>query len=259
MSRQPARYAIIGDPVAHSLSPQMQQAAFDASGILAIYEAIRVRREDVASAMERMRAEEYAGWNVTTPLKELILGQLDGLTAEAAESRSVNCVRDIGGGRYVGHDTDGNGFIRAVAELWDFRAAGKIIAIFGSGPAARSIARALERANVGRIMCWSRNRETADLIGSAPTRIADLVVAALPAGVEISREALGCIGEATDIFDCNYASAFVSVPERVGARRSDGIALLLHQGALSFEWWTRLPAPIDSMRAALDLTLKSKW
>jgi len=256
VSGAPARYAIIGDPVAHSLSPRMQQAAFHALGLPATYEARRVTRAALPRTLEMLRAAAFAGWNVTTPLKEAIIPLLDGCTSEAQAARSVNTVRRESSGRYVGHDTDGAGLVRAVRAIWDFDVAGKSVVLFGSGPASRAIARALRSASVGKLRCWSRNAQASAAIAPAPDGVADLVVSLLPAGATVPPEALSCIGGATRVFDANYASAGASVPPGYGGPRSDGLPLLLHQGALAFEWWTGGEAPLGAMTAALAAPLK---
>ncbi|HEV2879458.1 MAG TPA: hypothetical protein VGW96_07700, partial [Candidatus Eremiobacteraceae bacterium] len=98
MSPAQARYAVIGSPIAHSLSPLMQQAAFDALRIDAAYEAVEA---DVGRAREvftRLRTERYAGWNVTTPLKEAAMSLVDRVTADVTDARAVNTVRMEGDG-----------------------------------------------------------------------------------------------------------------------------------------------------------------
>jgi len=247
------RFALIGDPVDHSLSPRMQQAAFDALELAASYEPRQVGRAALPQAVERLRNEGFAGWNVTTPLKENIIPLLDACTPEAKAARSVNTVRYEGGGRYVGCDTDGAGFIAALRDIWDFEVAGKSVALLGSGPASRAIAGALRAAGAGDLRCWSRNAETSAAIAPRPDGVADLIVCVLPSGSSISPGALSCIGRTTRIFDANYGARRETIPPGVGGARSDGLPLLLHQGALAFEWWTGRDAPIDAMRSALGL------
>src|SRR5579864_9395700 len=102
-SAAPARFAVIGDPIAHSLSPRMQLAAFAACGIDATYEALRTPREYLAETVARLRSQEYSGFNVTTPLKEEIVPLVDALTDAAAAVGAVNVVRRERDGRFTGH------------------------------------------------------------------------------------------------------------------------------------------------------------
>jgi shikimate dehydrogenase len=243
------RYAVIGHPVERSLSPALQNAAFRALGIDATYEAIPVQAADLGAAVTRLRSE-FAGFNVTTPLKESIVPFLDGATSDAAELGAVNTVR-VQNGRLTGHNTDGTGFVAAIAEIWRITPRGKVVCILGSGPAARAIAQALGKLGAARFSCWSRNPLTAAEIGPAPDAHPELLVSALPADAVIPAEVLQEVSGARYVFDVNYGAARSPLPRNVGEYRSDGLPLLLHQGALAFEWWTGKRAPLDAMRAAL--------
>lgn len=244
-----AKYALIGDPVGHSLSPAMQNAAFAAAGIDATYEALQVPRDAMASAIDTLRAE-YAGFNVTTPLKETILPFVDALTDVAQTALAVNTVR-IEKGKLTGHNTDGAGFCDALWVLWKLEPRRLIFCFLGSGPAARAIAQAVARRNALRVMCWSRNPLTAAEIGEPPDSRPDVLVSALPRDAEIPADVLDTIAGATHVFDLNYRASRSPVPSSIGKFRSDGLPLLLHQGAQSFKWWTGADAPLDAMRDAL--------
>lgn len=246
------RYALIGDPVAHSHSPAMQNAAFAAAGIDAGYEAIPVTKVDVVAAFAALRSS-HAGLNVTTPLKELVFARVDALTPEASDARAVNTVRFDGDDRSVGHDTDGTGLIAALEDIWGINPAGMSVCVLGCGPAGRSIAAALRDAGAARVSCWSRDPARAAAIGPIPSSTPDVLVSALPAGASVPAEVIERVARAAYAIDINYADGARVLPADVGSRRSDGLPMLLHQGALAFEWWTGIAAPIDAMRAALGL------
>jgi len=248
--REAARYCIIGDPIAHSLSPAMQSAAFAAAGISARFDAIRVPEGGAAGAVADLRADGFAGFNVTTPLKEEVAACLDTMTESARNAGAVNTVRRDGDG-WTGHNTDGEGCARAVHELWSPTYDGLEVLLLGAGPAARAIALALS-ARGAVVACWSRRPERAANLGPPPTRPATLVISALPADASIPADVIAGIDPNADVFDINYASARSPLPPNVGARRSDGIPMLLHQGALAFAWWTGKDAPIEAMRAVLE-------
>ncbi|HEY7980342.1 MAG TPA: hypothetical protein VID19_02575 [Candidatus Eremiobacteraceae bacterium] len=248
--RDASRYCIIGDPVAHSLSPAMQSAAFAAAGISARYDAIRVPEGEAAGALAALRAQGYAGFNVTTPLKDEVAAILDTMTESARDTGAVNTVRRDGDG-WNGHNTDGEGCARAVYELWSPKFDGLEVLLLGAGPAARAIALALS-ARGAVVSCWSRRQERAANLGPPPTRPATLVISALPADASVPTAVLACIDASADVFDINYAATRSPLPPNVGARRSDGIPMLLHQGALAFAWWTGKDAPIEAMRAVLE-------
>jgi len=236
--------------VAHSLSPAMQSAAFAAAGIRAGYEPLRVAAGAAADAVARLRAQGFAGFNVTTPLKAEVRSHLDTLTEAAAATGAVNTVKRCDD-ELVGHNTDGEGCARALETLWHPEFKDLDVLVLGAGPAARAIAIALS-ARGARIACWSRRAERAAIIGPPPNRRATLVISALPADATVPSDVLAAVDPQSYVFDVNYASARSPVPPSVGARRSDGIEMLLQQGALAFEWWTGLPAPLAAMRSALE-------
>ena len=229
----------------------MQSAAFDAAGLDARYGAMRVQAGGAGGAVADLRSQGFAGFNVTTPLKEEVSSHLDALTESAGAAGAVNTVKRSGE-EFIGHNTDGEGCIRALDDLWHTEFQGLEVLLLGAGPAARAIAAALTSRGA-RIACWSRRAQTATLIGPPPDRSAQLVISALPPGAAVPPAVIAAIDPHADVFDVNYASTRFALPADVGARRSDGIPMLLHQGALAFEWWTGLPAPIGAMRAALDL------
>lgn len=242
------RYAIIGSPIHHSLSPVMQQAAFDALGIRASYESFEATSAE--PIFLQLRAKHYSGWNVTTPLKEEAVACVDRLTDAAARANAVNvvCAQE---NELVGHNTDGAGFVQAVCELWSARALRAPTLILGSGPAARAIALAIRDAGAEQVSCWSRNDQRANAIGPRPNKPVKLVVSALPSGATVPAEVLAFTGSVEMVFDLNYGTHRSPVQSIAAPRRCNGLALLLHQGMLSFQWWTGRSAPAQSMRAAL--------
>ena len=244
-----AKYALIGEPVDHSLSPAMQNAAFAAAGMDAEYAAMQVSRDGIAAAVDTLRFG-HSGFNVTTPLKEVILPFVDALTDVAESALAVNTVR-IEKGKLTGHNTDGAGFVDALMDVWKLEPRRLIFCFLGSGPAARAIAQAVARRNALRIMCWSRNPLTSEQIGEPPDSRPDILVSALPQDAEVPQDVLDTIGGATHVFDLNYRATRSPVPDFIGRFRTDGLALLLHQGAQSFKWWTGTDAPLEAMRKAL--------
>jgi len=248
-----ARYGVIGSPIAHSLSPVMQQAAFAAVHIDATYDAIESDSGRVREVFARLRAERFAGWNVTTPLKETVMSLVDKASADAAAARAANTVRAERDGTLTGHNTDGAGFVRAVRELWSWEPQEAKVLILGTGPAARAIAIALRASGEVSLACWSRDARRAAQIAPPPAGILHLVVSALPADATVPQHIAQMTNDETMIFDLNYGRQQSPVAAMRGRRRSDGLPMLLHQGALSFEWWTGLPAPLPQMRAALAL------
>jgi shikimate dehydrogenase len=245
------KFAIIGDPVGHSLSPVMQNAAFRAARIDATYDAIRVTPDALAATLADLRAT-HAGLNVTTPLKESVLRHMDAMTSAAAAVRAVNAVR-IDGGKTTGHNTDGVGLLAAIFDVWHISPHGMSVCILGSGPAGRAIANAFVGSGTAKLSCWSRDQQHASEIGPPPDAPPDLIVSALPAGATIPPDVLETVARASYVFDVNYAPGTRVLPPEIGKYRSDGLPMLLHQGAIAFEWWTGVLAPLPTMRAALGL------
>ena len=227
----------------------MQNAAFRAAGIDAAYEALRVCPPELPEAIARLRAT-HAGLNVTTPHKEAVLPHLDEMTSAASAARAVNAIR-FDRGRATGHNTDGVGLLAAIFDVWRVSPHGMSVCILGSGPAGRAIANALVGSAVARLTCWSRNAKTASEIGPLPDVAPDLVVAALPPGAAIPPDVLEKVGAAAYAVDVNYAAGAGVLPPTVGRHRFDGVPMLLHQGAIAFEWWTGMPAPLYAMRESL--------
>src|SRR5665647_969588 len=134
-------YAVIGDPIEHSLSPWMHNAGYEALGIDAEYQRFHVEPSHLAEAVEGLCALGFSGWNVTLPHKEKIISLLDTLTPEARRAGAVNTVKILEGQR-IGHNTDGNGFIRSVEGNLN-GCKGKKAVLLGAGGAGKGIALAL--------------------------------------------------------------------------------------------------------------------
>lgn len=238
---------LLGYPVSRSLSPAMQNAAFASLGIDCRYEVREVDGSGLAGAVTELRTDQrILGANVTIPHKEAIIPLLDELDPQAARIAAVNTISRRGA-RLMGSNTDVVGFQRALA---DRSLSPRRIAIVGAGGAARAVAAALEPS--AEVWVIARNLEQArrlstdlgiehggpvdmtqmqDVVASV-----DLVVNATPADLPPP----GWLRSDQHLFDLR-------------SRRSvDGRAMLLYQGAASFEIWTGRQAPVDVMRAALD-------
>ncbi len=275
---------LIGYPVSHSLSPQMQQAAFDALGIEARYVLWETQPGTLAQRIASLRSPGVLGANVTIPYKEDVVSLLDEYDVAAVKIGAVNTIvnRD---GRLVGYNTDAAGFIRALTDFTGcaFDCHGKKAVILGTGGAARAAAVALLENGVGELALLGRTYGRVDALvnhlraldscnkrvsgaslGSSEANrflsAADLLVNATPVGLRMDDEAL-----LVDI-DLLQAGAFVmdmvfNSPQTrlLGAAHArgcyilNGLAMLLYQGALAFELWTGRAAPVEPMRAALGL------
>jgi len=255
---------LIGDPVEHSLSPLMQNAAFAAVGLDWAYVPLPVKREGLEEAVAGLEALGFAGANVTIPHKTAVVGYCDELDDVAARAGSVNTlvVRD---GRVLGSSTDGP----AVVELVE--AEGARVLVLGAGGGAQAVSTSLGDAGAESITIAARNAERAHALAvrlrtlfperevSAESEWpptgggATLLVNATPIRDEVVVE----LSAEQQVVDLAYKqdgsdTALVSAARKAGCERIvDGLEVLLGQGAAAFERWTGVEAPVGVMRAAL--------
>jgi len=267
--------AVIGNPVEHSLSPAIHNAAFQAAGLNYVYTAFRV--EDVAACLAGMRAlHGFRGMSVTIPHKMAVMAHLDEIEPMAQRVGSVNTITNDGG-RLIGATTDGPGTLRAFEEA-GVSLDGKRVLFIGSGGAVRAVAFAVAELT---------RAESITVIGRTPARVAAIVddVAAKTAiPVKAANLATGLadavanshvliqgtpigmhpnpgetpvpkdlLGPHHVCFDMVYRpnkTRFIQEAETVGCATVLGIEMLLNQAVLQFERWTGRPAPLPAMRTA---------
>jgi shikimate dehydrogenase len=280
VAQAPMRVAgVIGHPVAHSRSPAMQQAAFEALGMAARYELWDTPPEQLATRVAGLRAPEVLGANVTIPHKTTVLPLLDAVAPSASPPlAAVNTIvreESAAGVRLVGHNTDVPALLRVLAEqsAW---AAGRRMLVLGAGGAARA-ALAVARLEGAEVTVAARRVEgaRAALAALAPAHVLDLaetdaLAAALagahilvnttPVGMRAAEasplplELLRQLSPASFVFDMIYSppeTALVRAARALGLRAQGGLPMLLYQGALAFALWTGREPPLDAMRAAL--------
>ena len=257
--------AVIGDPVEHSRSPAIHNAAFEAAGLNWVFLALRVTAADLADAVAGFRATGMAGLSVTMPHKEAIVPLLDRLSSTAATLGAVNCVTREDGAP-VGHNTDGDGLVDALREA-GFDPAGRRCLVLGAGGAARAAVLALGMAGAAEVGVAARRPERAAaaavLAGPAGRAVApdagsyELVVNATPLGMEATDPPplpVEGISPGHTVVDLVYAAGMTPLLQAaaaVGATPVDGLCPLLHQASRAFELWIGQPAPLDVMRVAL--------
>jgi shikimate dehydrogenase len=254
---------LIGDPVSHSLSPRMQNAAFAARGLDWAYVPLRVKSDRLEDAIAGLVALGFAGANVTIPHKTAVVAFCDELDEVAERAGSVNTLV-VQNGRVLGSSTDGS----AVVSLVD--ATGASVLVLGAGGAAQAVSTALLDAGARELVVAARDPErahalTARLRTLFPNREArpdawpatfigaSLVVNATP----VWDRSLVRATAKQQVVDLAYRpdgtlTAHVAAAQEAGCVRIvDGLDVLVAQGAESFERWTGIPAPRDVMRAAL--------
>ncbi len=265
---------LLGCPVEHSLSPAMHNAAFRVLGLDAVYAALEVSPERVGAAVETVRSASVLGANVTVPHKEAVIAHLDRLDPEAKWLRSVNTLYKREG-KLVGASTDGPGFLRALGPHAK-KVRGSRVLLVGAGGGSRSVAGALVGAGAKRVLVMDlakdrvenlvrlmrQRRKGVDAAGvtreEAERGLGDfsLIVQATPVGLHVGDPSPLLLSNARRgalAFDLIYhrKTEFQKSAEKKGLVTLDGLGMLLHQGALSFEFWTGKKAPIGIMRKAL--------
>ena len=268
-------FAVIGDPIGHSKSPLMHNAAFRALGIDADYTAIHVTREGLPAFLESARTT-LSGFNITVPHMNAVIPFLDGITPRAALAGSVNTV-SVRDGRLFGDTTDATGLERAVQEVFGLPLKGANVCILGCGGVVRALVFHLADAGCARIRILNRTAEKAALLTDEILKHApalDCGFAALDdlPSVRNALEGTNLVIQCTSLglregdgspinpdlipasaclFDTIYRETEILVRCRErGLRVSGGLPMLVHQGAESFRIWTGREAPVDIMRVA---------
>ncbi|MFH1477102.1 MAG: shikimate dehydrogenase [Verrucomicrobiota bacterium] len=272
-------YAVLGHPIRHSLSPRMQNAALAALAMDAVYLAFDVPPEKLMPTLTVMAEMGFAGINLTVPLKEVAFRGLADLDEAARRLGSVNTIK-INAGGLKGFSTDGEGFLRAVQEAFDLSVRGLSIFLLGCGGAGRAVAFACAAAGAGHLMLADADGKRlagleADLralarktdisaIGTDPQawrracREAALVVHATPVGMHAGEPAVlppDAFHSGQRVYDLIYMfpeTVLMRAARAAGAQTSNGLGMLMHQGALSFCIWTGREAPVAVMRRTLE-------
>jgi shikimate dehydrogenase len=262
---------VIGDPVRHSLSPVLHNAAYDALGLDWAYAAFEVPLGATDDALAAARALGLVGLSVTMPHKAAAAAACDELSQQAKELESVNTVTVAPGGRLIGDSTDGEGFVRSVEQA-GFSLSGARVLVLGAGGAARAVVLALGLIGAKVVVSARRPEEaarTAALANGTSVAwdernevIADsgFLVNATPIGMgsDDSPLALDAIESRHVVADLVYHpldTALLRGARTKGARIVDGLGMLVHQAALQVERWSGKEAPVDAMRAAAERAL----
>jgi shikimate dehydrogenase len=262
----PRRFAVIGDPVAHSRSPAMHAAAFRALGLPHAYEAVRVTPPELAGVVQALREGRFDGLNVTVPHKLAALKLAD---EAAAGTVAANTLVRTADGRVVAHNTDVQALAAELRLLagpdapWTSRRA----LVLGSGGAALAAVAALRSLGVADVAVRARTPGGAVTQPWQPSPASEAgtlaVVQATSAGMTgadpgepvaaaVAWEALPADAVAVDVVYAPPETPFLRAARTRGLRCANGLGMLARQGALAFELWLGLPAPLDAMRAALS-------
>lgn len=264
---------VIADPIGHTVSPAMHNAAFEQVGIDYLYVPFQVKKEELGKAIAGMRALNIRGLNVTIPHKVAVIPFLDDLDDLAQRIGAVNTIVNDDG-VLKGYNTDATGFLRALLER-GIEPREKRVVILGAGGASRGISLALAERGSNLIILnrtWDKVKEQADRI----SQLCQREVQALKLNKENLAKALNkadilinttSVGMSPDIEETPVTADLIKPPvivfdivynpiktrllreaETAGAETISGIDMLVWQGALAFEKWTGLKAPVKLMR-----------
>ena len=276
ISGQTKVLGVIGDPVGHSSSPAMHNAAIHALGLDYVYVAFHVPASRVAEVGRAMRALQITGLNVTVPHKEEVMAELDEIADEAKAIGAVNTIHNDQG-RLTGHNTDAHGIIISLAVDGGLERLPPRVVLLGAGGAARAILYALlHRDEVESISLLNRTATRAEQLAAQLDPSAHKVTVGTltdcgcvrEAGLLINATSIGmqpdaghspvtdpgCLHSGLVVLDIVYRplnTLLLQQAKEAGARTVDGLGMLVHQGARALELWTGQQAPVDVMRQAI--------
>ncbi len=285
LSGVPRLFAVLGNPIAHSLSPQLHRPALKACEIEGDYVRIQIEPERMPELVQRFRTMPMGGWNCTVPHKQTMFQLVDELDETARRFQAVNTVLPDEG-RLVGFNTDGIGWVRAIREEFRVDVGELRIMILGAGGAGRALAIQAALEGCDRLVIANRTEATAKALAketaplfragfdfASPSRVKsipmdpeviakelleiDLLVNTTSVGLKSEEPPLLTarqIPEHLMVYDTIYRparTALIQEAEKAGAKTANGLSMLLHQGAESFQIWTGRAAPLDLMRQSL--------
>lgn len=265
-------YCIIGDPVDHSLSPAMHNAAFKALNLNCTYIAFRIAKDELEAGIESLRKTNIAGFNVTMPHKVAIIPLLDELDETCEKIGAVNTVNNENG-KFKGYNTDIHGFIEPIKRRKiDLKS--KTVLLMGAGGAARAVVTAFTNENLAKLVVAARNLDKAKSLmdickksnlncelvnlnnASEYAKNSDLIVNATPIGMKGEPSIIKAenIRKDSIVYDLVYrplTTDLIQKAEEAGATIIYGYEMLLEQGAKAFEIWLKMEAPRDVMKKIL--------
>ena len=277
MTYRRRKLAVIGDPIAHSLSPQMHNPALKYLKLDLQYSAVQVKVEEIADFVEEAK-KNYLGFNITVPHKNKIIPYLDEISPVAKYGNSVNTVKIDEHGKAIGHSTDGYGLEMALSELFGVKPSGENFLFIGCGGAAQATSVHLLDAGAHSVTFINRSLDKAERFISNLQRYkrnADLKVFSFDddKNIKLTLERKPVIIQSTSIglkrndpllldekyfikdlcyYDMIYNDTqFLRCAKKNGCRYGNGVLMLLYQGAKSFSIWTGREAPVDVMKKSL--------
>ncbi|TWI56368.1 shikimate dehydrogenase [Halalkalibacter nanhaiisediminis] len=272
-------FGLLGHPVGHSKSPLIHNDAFSSAGMDARYHAFDVKPEQVKAAVEGIRALQLAGCNVTVPHKIAVMDFLDEIDDEAKQIGAVNTIVNQGG-RLIGYNTDGRGYVESLLEELGEPLADKNILVIGAGGAARGVVTALARHGVARLTITNRTLEKANALldiakslnteaeaisrDDAESKLGeyDVIINTTSIGMSPNTDesplSLKKLAPGTIVSDLIYnpiETKLLKEAAQRGGRTLNGVGMFVNQAALSFEHWTGMKPNRQRMKELVVETL----
>lgn len=273
------KIAIIGNPVSHSLSPRMQNAAFKALKLPYRYSKIELSENELVFFFKLLKKNNFAGLNITIPFKEKSLHLVDQLSDEAKLIGAINTVTIDKNGIVKGFNTDGEGYFQSLIQEIKFNPKNKNIVFIGAGGAARAILVSLCRKRIKKLTIFNRTKNKAKqlcqefekkfpkvkfayesledkrLAATFPTT--DLLINTSSVGLK-GKDSLNLpltfLPKKAIVSDIVYRprkTDLLKSAEKLKLKTHEGLGMLLHQGALAFQLWTQKAPPLSIMKKAL--------
>jgi len=274
-------FGILGHPVHHTLSPAMQNAAFHSEGVDAVYVPMPVSPENLEKVLKTLSQSGVMGVNITVPHKQTALTLMDTVSEEAKLICAINTVV-FKGNKLHGYNTDGAGFIQSLIKQASFDPKGKTVLVLGAGGAARAVALSLAQAGVRKLFIYNRTHVRAELLVkhiehhfsySNPTVMEEHQTRTKedlePIELVVNATTLGLnpddpipispifFKQGALFYDLIYhgETNWLKVAKKSKMKTLNGLGMLVHQGALSFELWTGKKAPVKKMTEAIKKVL----
>lgn len=274
---------IIGNPLAHSISPVFQQAAFDYLKLPVKYKIWKTSSSEFQQSIQNLRSIECLGANITIPYKEEVLKHLDGLDSKAKSIGAVNTIVKKNN-KLIGYNTDAFGFIKSIQANSSFSFKGKRALIIGAGGAARAAAFSIIDEGINSLAIANRTIQRADDLADDISEVIDVETLALKSpsfeelvgssNLIINSSSVGMAHTNTNsqslikadwispgslVFDMVYnpiTTPLISEARKAGVETISGLSMLIYQGAASFNLWTNREAPIQIMTVAAKEALR---
>lgn len=272
------KLAVIGNPISHSKSPVMHQAALDHLNIKGSYDKVCLEEAELEHFFSNVRSGDYHGLNVTLPFKEKVLPFVDDVTELAKDIGAINTIY-FQDQKLIGDNTDGPGYWNSLIEDTGFEAQDKVVIILGCGGASKAICFSLLSKGFKKIILCNRKLDRAqnlcqtlstktssqmDFIGwdVLSTMVPDLIINTTSLGLEnnpwtdtsfIKKYPKTCL--VSDIVYHPMQTEFLRAASKYSLKTHYGLGMLIHQGALAFEKFTGQKAPLKVMRKAVEESL----